>query len=95
MSQTPLHDWLRPKLDRLLAEAAAAGFGREATLAVLTDIATGTTYNEVALPTEPEVSHTQWPSAQEEIGLYPETAAPELTHGQWPPSDNFDVVKGF
>ena len=38
MSTTPLHDWLRPRLDLLFAEANAAGFEREAALAVLTDI---------------------------------------------------------
>jgi hypothetical protein len=95
MSITPLHDWLRPRLDRLLAEAATAGFEREATLAVLTDIATGVSYNEVALPVEPELPHTQWPSAQEETGLYPEAAAPDVTHGQWPPSSDYDPVRGY
>ncbi len=85
MSQTPLHDWLRPQLDRLVAEAANAGFEREAVLATLTDLATAADYSQVPLPAEPELPHNQWPSPGEQTGLYPETTAPELTHGQWTP----------
>ena len=85
MTDTPLHDWLRPRLDLMLAEGAAAGFEREAVLAVLTDLATGAAYNEVALPTEPELPHNQWPDLAEDTALYAQTDAPELAHGNWSP----------
>jgi hypothetical protein len=40
MTDTPLHDWLRPRLAALYQEALAAGFPREAVAAVLVDLAT-------------------------------------------------------
>jgi hypothetical protein len=40
MSQTPLHDWLTPRVEALLREAEAAGFARDAALAVLLDLVT-------------------------------------------------------
>jgi hypothetical protein len=54
MSTTPLHDWLSPRLGALLREAEAAGFLREATLAVITDLVTGAPFNIAPLPAEPE-----------------------------------------
>jgi len=40
MSATPVHDWLRPRLERLLRDAEAAGIPREASLAALIDLIT-------------------------------------------------------
>ena len=45
MSETPAHDWLRPRLQRLVADAEAAGIEREIAVAVLTDIITGEGFN--------------------------------------------------
>ncbi len=41
MTDTPAHDWLRPRLQQLVAEAEAAGIERSVAVAVLTDIITG------------------------------------------------------
>ncbi|MCQ8276838.1 hypothetical protein NFI95_00035 [Acetobacteraceae bacterium KSS8] len=41
---TPAHDWLRPRLDQLLADAEAHGIEREIAVAVVTDIVTGTDF---------------------------------------------------
>lgn len=71
MSQTPLHDWLRPRLDLVLAEAGRAGFDRQAVLAVLTDLATSPAYNEAPLPTEPQLPHGPWPERSEAGTIHP------------------------
>lgn len=53
MAHTPLHDWLRPRLQALLREAAAAGFMREAVCAVLVDLATAPPFDTAPTPDEP------------------------------------------
>jgi len=58
MSQTPLHDWMRPRLEHLLRDAVAAGFEREAALAVVTDLATAPEFDKAPPPTEPDLSRT-------------------------------------
>ncbi len=45
MTDTPAHDWLKPRLEQLLADAEAAGIERSIAVAVLTDIVTGTGFN--------------------------------------------------
>jgi hypothetical protein len=70
MSQTPLHDWLRPRLDRLLAEAGNAGFEREAVLAVLTDLATSPGYVYLPPPAETEM-RGPWPEETEAGTIHP------------------------
>jgi hypothetical protein len=45
MAETPLHDWLSPRLAALVREAEAAGFAREAVVAVLIDLVTGEAYD--------------------------------------------------
>jgi len=47
---TPAHDWLRPQLERLLAEAEEKGINRATSVAVLTDLLAGPEFN----PTRPE-----------------------------------------
>ena len=37
---TPLHDWLRVRLEALFDEAKAAGFSRDAVVATLIDVVT-------------------------------------------------------
>jgi hypothetical protein len=54
MTQTPLHDWLTPRLARLVADAVAAGFARDATVAVIVDLATGAPFDTAPAPAEPE-----------------------------------------
>ena len=48
MSQTPLHDWLSARLETLLREALAAGFERDAVVAVLIDLVTSPPYDTAA-----------------------------------------------
>lgn len=38
-TSTPLHDWLRPRLAALVAEAVGRGFPPDAVVATLTDLA--------------------------------------------------------
>ena len=42
---TPVHDWVKPRLDALVAEALKNGMQREVVVAVLTDIVEGPGYN--------------------------------------------------
>lgn len=42
MSQTPTHDWIRPRLQALVDEAIAAGFDPLTVTAVITDILAST-----------------------------------------------------
>jgi hypothetical protein len=53
MADTPLHAWLRPRLQDLLDAAVAAGFARDAAEAVLIDLATSTEFNDAPPPVEP------------------------------------------
>jgi hypothetical protein len=45
MTTTPAHDWLRPRLARLLADARTAGIPYDVAVAVLIDLATSETFN--------------------------------------------------
>jgi hypothetical protein len=54
MSETPLHNWLRPRLAALVQDAVAAGFGREAVVAVLGDLVTAAPFDTAPPPAEPE-----------------------------------------
>ena len=52
MSQTPLHDWLLPRLAALLAQAREAGFEADAVVAVATDLLARPRFNNaVPAPT--------------------------------------------
>lgn len=44
--QTPIHDWLRPRLAELVGQAERAGFARDTVIAVLTDLITSPPFNE-------------------------------------------------
>jgi hypothetical protein len=50
MSQTPLHDWLGPRLQALLREAEAAGFQRDIAMAVLQDMVTSSPAAAMLMP---------------------------------------------
>ncbi len=50
MSETPLHDWLWPRLQALLRAAEAAGFQRDAAVAVLVDQLTSVPVDPHAAP---------------------------------------------
>jgi hypothetical protein len=54
MAHTPLHEWLRPRLDALLRDAMAAGFERDAAVAVIADLATAPPFDTAPPPAEPE-----------------------------------------
>lgn len=45
MSDSPVHDWLRPRLRELVEAGEAAGFDRQIIVAVVTDLITGPDYN--------------------------------------------------
>jgi hypothetical protein len=45
MSTTQVHDWMRPRLARLLADARTAGIPYDVAVAVLIDLATSETFN--------------------------------------------------
>ena len=46
MPSTPVHDWIKPRLDALVEEAVGQGMDREVVVAVLTDIVEGPGYNQ-------------------------------------------------
>jgi hypothetical protein len=52
MPTTPVHDWVLPRLDALIAEAVRDGMDRQTIVAVITDIVEGPSYNEAA--TQPQ-----------------------------------------
>ena len=51
-SDTPLHDWLRPRLADLVQQAQRAGFLREAVIAVIMDLITARPYDDAVPPAE-------------------------------------------
>lgn len=57
MTRSPLHDWLRPRLQALLREATAAGFARDAAVAVVLDLASGPSFDTAPAPAEPAPEH--------------------------------------
>ena len=48
MSDTPVHNWLRPRLADLVRQAERAGFDRQTVIAVLTDLITSPPFNAPA-----------------------------------------------
>lgn len=57
-SRTPAHDWLRPRLSALLADAERAGFSPEAVVATIIDIVTAPPFDE---PTASEAPASREP----------------------------------
>jgi hypothetical protein len=51
-SNTPVHDWLRPRLAALVQQAERVGFAPEIVVAVITDLITAPPYNNAAAPLE-------------------------------------------
>ena len=45
MPDTPVHDWLRPRLTQLVRQAELSGFDRDTVVAVLTDLITAPPFN--------------------------------------------------
>jgi hypothetical protein len=43
---TPVHDWIVPRLDALIAEGVKNGMDRQVLVAVITDIIEGPRYND-------------------------------------------------
>jgi hypothetical protein len=52
MSETPAHDWLRPRLTELVRQGELAGFDRQTVVAVITDLITAPPFDESS-PEEP------------------------------------------
>ena len=46
MSETPVHDWVRPRLHALVQEAIAAGYDPVTVTAVVTDLVASTDLTE-------------------------------------------------
>ena len=53
MTDTPAHDWLRPRLAELVRKAEHAGFARETIIAVITDLITAPPFNQPARDGQP------------------------------------------
>jgi hypothetical protein len=51
-SDTPIHDWLRPRLADLVQQAERAGFLREAVVAVIMDLMTAPPSDDAPPPVE-------------------------------------------
>jgi hypothetical protein len=56
-TETPARDFLLPRLNALLADAAVAGFGRDVSVAVLIDLVTGPGFNDVPLDPREDDPH--------------------------------------
>jgi hypothetical protein len=46
MTETPVHDWLRPRLAELVRQAEGAGFDRDTVIAVLSDLIDSPPFNQ-------------------------------------------------
>jgi hypothetical protein len=46
MTETPVHDWLRPRLAELVQQAEGAGFDRDTVMAVLSDLIDSPPFNQ-------------------------------------------------
>ncbi|GAB0114042.1 hypothetical protein [Acidisoma sp. C75] len=49
MATTPVHDWLKPRLDALVEEGLKQGMARDVLVAVITDIVAGPGYNRAVV----------------------------------------------
>lgn len=79
---TPVHDWVKPRLDALVDEAVRAGMDREVIVAVLTDIVEGPGYNRAAV-TEADVPQ---PDGMTDPRQEPLADRPlPVTRGEWYP----------
>jgi hypothetical protein len=79
---TPVRDWIRPRLDALIAEAVANGMDRQVVVAVITDLIEGPGYNDAVVREEDTVQPTGLTDpAQEPI---PTDAMP-VSRAEWFP----------
>jgi len=53
MTDTPVHDWLRPRLAVLIRQAERAGFARDTVIAVITNLITAPPFNQPAQGDQP------------------------------------------
>jgi hypothetical protein len=81
------HDWFRPRLAALLAEADSAGYGRDVAVAVVTDLVNGAEFNTAPLPNPDE----KW---AQDIGE-PEGQASEMPQGVTLPDEPGDTGRVF
>lgn len=82
MSSTPVHDWVKPRLDALVDEAIASGMARDVIVAVLTDIVEGPGYNR-AITTEADQLQ---PDGRTDPAQEPLSDRPmPVTRGEWYP----------
>jgi len=77
MTGHSLHEYLQPRVEALLREAEGAGFARDAAVAVVIDLATGSGMNTAPLPAEPPLPAGPWPDP---AGGDPERGGLEVGH---------------
>jgi hypothetical protein len=77
-SQIPAHDWFRPKLVALLAQAEQAGYARDVAEAVITDLMNGALAAAVPPSETPDEAWARDPGeAQGAAGEMPQPASAE------------------
>ncbi len=73
---TPVHDWVLPRLNALIAEAAKNGMDRQVVIAVITDIVEGPGYNDAVVGEADAPQPTGLPDPRQEpvpAGILPVT----------------------
>jgi hypothetical protein len=77
---TPVHDWILPRLDALIAEGIKNGMDRQVIVAVITDIVEGPRYNEAVVREE----DTPQPAGLADLAQEPvPTGALPVTRDDW------------
>ncbi len=82
---TPVHSWVLPRLNALIAEAVKHGMNRQVVVAVITDIVTGPGYNDAVPHEEDTVQPTGLTDPMQEpvpTGILP------VSRAEWFPYSN-------
>lgn len=82
MPTTPVHDWIMPRLDAMIAEAVKNGMDRQVVVAVITDIVEGPAYNEAVVRPQDEPQPTGLTDPMQEP--IPTSVAP-ISRAEWFP----------
>ena len=80
-TEPPAHAWMRPRVEALLREAAAAGIPRDVAVAVMLDAAGSAGVDLAPLPAETSLPTGPWPHPDDDIA---DAETPDLS-GQLPP----------
>jgi len=79
MSEQPLHDWLRPRLEKLIQEAESAGYGRVPTVAIIGDLIMDSSFNTAPLTQEPAPSRV----VMDPSPIGPDFVGPSVGQTEW------------